>query len=185
MQLWTRGWVIYSLISSPELNQASKKTKQKSNPRGHLLRFKKKEKSPAELFWLVLPVNSKHYLWGSLAWMVGTRGAILSSKQGVAWAPSQRTWFIHFRLYYVSSGLSAYQKSIIRWFRRSFRKYHSYFDIDYSPLSGPNWFASPSKPQSSSSSFLSSCVIIRMEIRSRKRDFPAPSARVSDGDLHS
>lgn len=118
MLLRTR-WVLYSLISSPALKQTSNQNKLQNNLRGYL------QKMPTRAPWRVLPLNSKHYLHGFLARTVGTRDAILFSKQGVPGALSQLHWLIHFLLCYISSGLFTRQKPIVWWFRRGYRKYCS------------------------------------------------------------
>lgn len=139
MLLTTKRWLIYPLISSSELRQASKQTKQKSNLRGHL---KQKNKTSFDLFFNWIP---SIICVASLAWTVGMRGAILSSKQGVSQALSQYSWlFTSFSATFLQGLLHVINK---RWFKRRYRKYCSYSDIHYSPLSGPNWLTLPRKPQ--------------------------------------
>lgn len=88
--------------------------------------------------WAVHPFIPNIIHAGVLAWTVGRRVAILSSKQGVPRAWSQGSWLIHFLLCSLSSGLFAGQKLITWRFRRGHRKEHFSSDVGYSPPSGPN-----------------------------------------------
>lgn len=146
MLFTTRRWIICSLISSPELKQASKSSKRTILEAIKNKQQTKRYKTSFDLFFNWIP---SIICVDSLVWTVGMKGAILSSKQGVPQALSQWSWlFTSFSDTFLQGFLHVRSLFIIQWFRRRYRKYCSYSDISYSPLSGQNWLTSPRKPQS-------------------------------------
>ena len=159
------------------------KTKQANKPSKRAIFEGNIKKMTTRSLWAVLPLNSKHYLcrfpclncWHESCNFIPKAGCS-SGLEAMQLAYSLPSLLHFFRVFCISEA----HYTMIKEGRQEvgFLLWHWLLTFFWPILV----YFTKEATEFPSSEFLSKCVVITMEIHSREKDFPAPSARKSDWD---